>query len=127
MTQTNNPDAATDAVPDSVAKRWKQRWKAVPTPLRKTVVITIGVTLLAIGAILVILPGPFTLPFIFAGIAVLSSEFAWARRLMKKGQVAAQKTKKVAKRIPWPLLVLIIIVVVAAVASGVYWWFFVRT
>ena len=103
------------------------RWRAVPGPIRKSVVLTIGVTLLAIGGALIILPGPFTLPFVIAGIAVLSSEFVWAERIMEKGQQAGTSAKDWVGRIPLPWLVVIGVWITSAVGIAAWWVFVHRT
>jgi len=66
-------------------------WRGVPTPVRKLIVIVIGFTLIAIGGVLIILPGPFTLPFVIGGLFVLAIEFTWARSLLNKAQESAKK------------------------------------
>ncbi len=50
---------------------------------RKLVVLIIGGTILLFGAALLVLPGPGTV-VILVGLAVLASEFVWARRLLKR-------------------------------------------
>lgn len=50
---------------------------------RKAVVLSVGVIILAVGAVISPLPGPgFTIlgPL---GLAILATEFAWAKRLLK--------------------------------------------
>ncbi len=49
---------------------------------RKIVILVVGVTLLAAGVAMMILPGPATV-VIPLGLAVLGTEFVWARRLLK--------------------------------------------
>ncbi len=99
------------------------RWRALPAPMRKSVVLTIGITLLTIGAALVILPGPFTLPFVIAGIAVLSSEFVWAARLLERGKATAGSTMGWVGRVPTPALIAIVVLLIGAIAAAGYWWF----
>ena len=70
---------------------YKKIWRGVPTPVRKLIVIVIGFTLIAIGGVLIILPGPFTLPFVIGGLFVLAIEFTWARSLLNKAQESAKK------------------------------------
>ena len=70
---------------------YKKLWRGVPTPVRKLIVIVIGFTLIAIGGVLIILPGPFTLPFVIGGLFILAIEFTWARSLLKKAQESAKK------------------------------------
>ena len=70
---------------------YRKIWRGVPTPVRKLIVIVIGFTLIAIGGVLIILPGPFTLPFVIGGLFVLAIEFTWARSLLNKAQESAKK------------------------------------
>ena len=70
---------------------YKKIWRQVPTPVRKLIVLVIGFTLIAIGSVLIILPGPFTLPFMIAGLFILAIEFTWARSLLTKAQDSAKK------------------------------------
>jgi hypothetical protein len=81
---------------------YKRIWRQVPTPVRKLIVLVIGFTLIAIGSILIILPGPFTLPFMIAGLFILALEFTWARSLLTKAQESARKVdpRKLKKRKP---------------------------
>jgi uncharacterized membrane protein YbaN (DUF454 family) len=81
---------------------YKRIWSGVPTPVRKLIVLVIGFTLIAIGSILIILPGPFTLPFVISGLFILAIEFTWARSLLNKAQESAKKVdpRKLTKRKP---------------------------
>jgi len=51
--------------------------------VRKLVIAVIGFTVLGIGLVLLVLPGPAFL-VIPAGLAILAIEFAWARRLLTR-------------------------------------------
>jgi hypothetical protein len=57
---------------------------------RKVAVLIVGGTVLAAGVALIVLPGPAFL-VIPAGLAILATEFLWARRLLQyaKGRGAA--------------------------------------
>ena len=79
---------------------YKKIWLSVPSPVRKTIVLVIGFTLIAIGAVLIVLPGPFTLPFVIGGLFVLAAEFTWAKSLLTKAQESAKKVdpRKLRKR-----------------------------
>ena len=81
---------------------YKRIWRQVPAPVRKLIVLVIGFTLIAIGSILIILPGPFTLPFMIGGLFILAIEFTWARSLLTKAQESARKVdpRKLKKRKP---------------------------
>ncbi len=50
---------------------------------RKLIVLIVGGTVVAIGAAMLVLPGPAFI-VIPAGIAILATEFAWARRLLRR-------------------------------------------
>jgi uncharacterized membrane protein YbaN (DUF454 family) len=81
---------------------YKKIWRQVPAPVRKLIVLVIGFTLIAIGSVLIILPGPFTLPFMIGGLFILAIEFTWARSLLNKAQESAKKVdpRKLKRRKP---------------------------
>jgi uncharacterized protein (TIGR02611 family) len=51
----------------------------------KTMIAIVGFTIVLVGLALVPLPGPGWL-IVFAGLAVLATEFAWAERLLDRGR-----------------------------------------
>lgn len=51
--------------------------------VRRLIIAVVGFTVLALGIVLIVLPGPAIL-VIPAGLAILSIEFAWAKRLLEK-------------------------------------------
>lgn len=55
---------------------------------RRVVVAVVGVTLLAIGFVLIFTPGPAVVA-VWLGLGVLAAEFAWARRWLRKLKGAA--------------------------------------
>jgi uncharacterized protein (TIGR02611 family) len=66
--------------------------------VRKVVVLSVGVVILLFGLLISPLPGPgFTIigPL---GLAILATEFAWARRLLKDFD---NRTEFIDKRAPW--------------------------
>jgi len=58
--------------------------------LRKLIIAVIGTTVLLVGIAMILLPGP-ALILIPVGLAILATEFAWAKTLLRK---AADKFKK---------------------------------
>jgi uncharacterized protein (TIGR02611 family) len=50
---------------------------------RRVIVAVIGFTLLALGVVMLVTPGPGMLVIFFA-LSVLAAEFVWARRLLKR-------------------------------------------
>jgi tellurite resistance protein TerC len=62
--------------------------------VRRVVIAIIGATVVAIGLAMVVLPGP-AIVVTPAGLAILATEFAWARYLLRRMK---EKTKKLAQR-----------------------------
>lgn len=58
-------------------------WPQTVRQARRFLFFLVGSTLLALGIIMLVTPGPGWL-VIFAGLSVLAVEFAWARRLLKR-------------------------------------------
>lgn len=65
--------------------------------IRKFLVALIGGTILLIGFALVVLPGPAVV-VIPIGLALLASEFAWARRIIRRGKIFVGRVRRTAKR-----------------------------
>lgn len=57
-------------------------WNALPKAIRKTIALVIGSTLIITGLLLIVLPGPFTMPLVIIGLVVLALEFAWAESIL---------------------------------------------
>jgi hypothetical protein len=64
----------------------------LPAPLRKLIVAVIGITILLLGIAMVILPGPAFI-VIPVGLGVLATEFAWARRAVRRARVMIAKAR----------------------------------
>lgn len=65
-----------------VKDSFSKAWKLLPKTLRKAIVLLVGSTFILIGLLLIVLPGPFTLPMLILGLVVLAVEFAWAESLL---------------------------------------------
>lgn len=61
--------------------------------MRKVVVAVIGGTLLLLGVAMIVLPGPAVV-LIPAGLAVLATEFLWARRALRKCKGVARRARR---------------------------------
>jgi Putative transmembrane protein (PGPGW) len=64
----------------------------LPAPLRKLIVAVIGITILLLGLAMVVLPGPAFI-VIPLGLAILATEFAWARRAVRRARVVIAKAR----------------------------------
>lgn len=73
-------------------------WKRAPGRLRRGIVLVFGSTFVVLGLALVVLPGPFTLPLLVAGFAILGSEFAWASSALERTKAGLAAGGQVAKR-----------------------------
>ena len=78
------PLAGARALPDRDRWRWRAKVRANPYQLRvyRLGVGLVGVLLIALGVATGWLPGPGGIPLVLLGLAVLASEFVWARRVM---------------------------------------------
>jgi hypothetical protein len=85
----------------SLARRWHERPVFVPFKVvgrfigrnGKRIGITVaGFAVVLAGVALLVLPGPGWL-LIFAGLAILSTEYLWARRLLEKAREKAGQAK----------------------------------
>jgi uncharacterized protein (TIGR02611 family) len=63
--------------------------------LKKSAVTILGAALLAVGLAMMVLPGPGIL-VIVAGLAVLATEYVWARSLLDKARTQAEKAQEAA-------------------------------
>jgi tellurite resistance protein TerC len=66
---------------------------------RRVIVSVIGVTVLLIGVALLVLPGPAFI-VIPIGLAILATEYAWARRWLKKVRRMASNVVSRRERTP---------------------------
>jgi len=66
---------------------------AILTKVKRLIIGVIGITILLIGILLIVLPGPAFI-VIPIGLAILATEFVWARRLLKKVKSKFQKTNE---------------------------------
>src|SRR5262245_23876212 len=72
---------------------WKMKLGWVPRPVRRAIILVIGGTVLLIGVIMIIAPGPAVI-VVPLGLLILGVEFAFARRWLKKIKAAAARAQK---------------------------------
>lgn len=68
--------------------------------LKRSAATILGAALLAVGAAMMVLPGPGIL-VIVAGLAVLATEYVWARNLLNKAKNQAEKVQEAAVASRW--------------------------
>ncbi len=71
----------------SKSLRWSLSWA------RRIVVAVVGFTVLLVGIALIVLPGPAFI-VIPLGLAILATEFVWARSLLAKARAKLVRPKK---------------------------------
>jgi hypothetical protein len=67
--------------------------------LKRFAVTLVGVALLLLGAAMMVLPGPGIL-VIVGGLALLATEYVWARRLLKTARAKAEEVQEAAVASP---------------------------
>ena len=72
--------------------RTRLGWDLLPKTLRRVVIGVIGGTIMLIGVALLVLPGPAFI-VIPLGLLILGTEFAWARRLLRRGKEMIGKAR----------------------------------
>ena len=77
--------------------RWLQKWIArfgleSRPRLRRFLIGTIGFSVILIGLVMIVLPGP-AIVIVPLGLAILASEFAWARRVWRRGQILVARVR----------------------------------
>jgi len=63
------------------------------TQAKRVIVIVIGFTILAAGIAMIVLPGPAVV-VIPVGLAILATEFLWARKLLDRVKERIMRMKK---------------------------------
>jgi tellurite resistance protein TerC len=79
-------DDSESQTPTATSRIWSMSYAIA----RRTAVALIGSTLLVIGAIFLLTPGPGLL-VLSAGLGVLALEFAWARRWLRRVKASASR------------------------------------
>lgn len=61
--------------------------------MKRILVAFIGGTVVLVGVVMIVLPGP-AMVVIPAGLAILATEFVWARRAMRRAKGMAAKARR---------------------------------
>ena len=65
--------------------------------IKRFLIGSAGGIVLLLGIFMIVLPGP-AIVFIPAGLAILATEFAWAKRWLEKVKITALKAKRVLEK-----------------------------
>lgn len=103
-------------------ERIRENWRKFPHPIRWLVTAILGVTLIALGIVFLVLPGP-GIPLIIAGLAILATEFTWAEILLNKSKLHLNTVIKKAR--PNKTLLIAISVLILIVSAATF--YFIKT
>ena len=96
---------APPAVPAATGLRARMRRTPGGGLLLRVLVFLAGLFFVLLGLVLIVLPGPLTIPPILLGVWLWSTEFAWAHRLLEHARASARIAWEQAKRRPvWSAL-----------------------
>ena len=81
---------------------WRAALRRTPggALLLKGLVFTLGPAFVVLGCVLIVAPGPLTIPPILLGLWIWSTEFAWADRQLDRAKASARVAWEDAKRRP---------------------------
>ena len=95
------------ATPPTIGdRRSRTGWRAAlrRTPggalLLQALVFTLGLAFVVLGLVLIVAPGPLTIPPILLGLWIWSTEFAWADRQLDQAKASARVAWEDARRRP---------------------------
>lgn len=117
-----DPDALIDADEDRWA--WRARFKrnALTRRIYRVAVGVLGTGIVVVGIVLLPAPGPGWL-IIFAGLAVLASEFEWAQRLLDYARRRVREWTAWTARQNIVVRALVVLAIVAVVLA-IFWLLF---
>jgi uncharacterized protein (TIGR02611 family) len=111
--------ARASILPGSMASGAERLARLTLKQAKRVVILVLGTTILIVGIIMIVAPGPAIL-VIPLGLAVLATEFVWARRLLIRYKgYADQLVKRVGHKSPWvprPWMVGVVMALTIAVA-----------
>lgn len=113
---TPDPDTSTGAVPGQSRARTlvapvrsaRDQVRRAPggRTLVRVAVFVAGLAFIVLGLVLIVAPGPLTIPPILIGLYLWSTEFQWADRLLDRAKVSGREAWATAKAKPvWSAVV----------------------
>ena len=86
---------------------------------RRILLEGLGWLLVVLGLAALVLPGPGLLA-LFAGLALLATQYKWAERRLEPVQKAAMRTARDSVR-SWPRIIMSLLASMTIIAAGVIW------
>jgi uncharacterized protein (TIGR02611 family) len=113
-----------DAGPESRDWAWRRRVRADPRlyPIYRILVAVVGSLVTVIGIIAIPAPGPGW-ALVFLGLAILASEFSWAKRLLAFARRHVGGWTSWAGRQAWPVRALLGLLTLAFLVA-IFWVYF---
>lgn len=96
------PTPPTIGVRSRTGRGWRAALRRTPggALLLRGMVFTLGLALVVLGCLLIVAPGPLTIPPILLGLWIWSTESAWADRQLDRAKASARTAWEDAKRRP---------------------------
>lgn len=103
---------------------FKHNWYRIPATIRKPFVLVIGMLFVIVSPFTGVLPGPGGIPIFLIGVAILSTEFEWAKRLRDWTLVQVQRLGHLWKqhKIIGTIIILLCITVVVILSTLMFRW-----
>ncbi len=113
------------AVPPRVRSRLNPRQNTVVNVMWRGFVLLAGLTLVSLGIVLLLLPGPGW-ALILLGLAILATEFTWANRLAvpirRRLQAGASQARSLTRRQQAGFAAVALLAIAALAAFGSWFW-----
>jgi UPF0716 family protein affecting phage T7 exclusion len=93
----NEPDETSQRTRLRWARELNATWRRIPRPVRQVSAAAAGGAFILAGGLLLVLPGP-GLAVIALGLAVLATEFPWARRLLQRAAARVRRALRARSR-----------------------------
>lgn len=103
-------------------QRLKSNWKRTPSAIRKPLVLVTGTLFIIAAGLTGWLPGPGGIPLFLVGIAILATEFAWAKRVRDKVIGIVEQCGRLFRRHPFYGTILLIMLATGAIFIGIILW-----
>jgi uncharacterized protein (TIGR02611 family) len=118
------PDAEATIAEQPTANPLRQITRFIARSGKRIAVAIVGGAVLLAGVAMLVLPGP-AIVVIPAGLAILATEFAWARTALDRAKAKAEQAKQFATGNDSNRTRFLIVAGISAlaVAAAVFWWF----